>query len=117
MAGLVVSSSQGLGSWLRSKPPQKRGLIDGFVWVERRKDPDMPNPKSFSAWLKTHKSQDNAIGDLARDVSDDPDWPARKGRQGQLDYLEGRGAIPAAIETLERAWTEYEAYRTAQGDT
>ncbi|MCX5037035.1 MULTISPECIES: YozE family protein [Streptomyces] len=77
----------------------------------------MPKPKSFTAWLKSHKDQHNAIGDLARDVSLDPDWPSRKGRQGQLDYLEECNAIPAAVETLERAWTEYEAYRATQDDT
>ena len=76
----------------------------------------MPKPKSFTAWLKTHAKQDNAIGDLARDVSADPDWPSRRTRQGQLDYLEERGAIPRAIETLERAWTQYEAYRAASPD-
>ncbi|WP_405778327.1 YozE family protein [Streptomyces sp. NBC_00859] len=74
----------------------------------------MPKPKSFTAWLKTHADQHNAIGDLARDVSADPDWPSRKGRQGQLDYLEECGAITAAIETLERAWTKYEADRATQ---
>lgn len=76
----------------------------------------MPKPKSFTAWLKTHTAQRNAIGDLARDASADPDWPSRKGRQGQLEYLEERGAIPAAIETLDRAWVQYEAYLAGQGD-
>ncbi|WP_442818997.1 YozE family protein [Streptomyces sp. NBC_01235] len=56
------------------------------------------------------------IGDLARDVSADPDGPSHKGRQGRLDYLEERGAIDAAIETLARAWTQYEVYRAAQTD-
>ncbi|WP_432020898.1 hypothetical protein, partial [Streptomyces sp. 1222.5] len=42
---------------------------------------------------------------------------AKKGKQGQLDYLEERGAIDAAIETFERAWSEYEAYQAAQTDT
>ncbi|MFF5002058.1 YozE family protein [Streptomyces phaeochromogenes] len=76
----------------------------------------MPKPKSFTAWLKTYADQHNAIGDLARDVSADPGWPSRKGRQGQLDYLEECGAIDAAVETLERAWTQYEAYRATQSD-
>ncbi|WP_330289127.1 YozE family protein [Streptomyces sp. NBC_00576] len=76
----------------------------------------MPKPRNFTAWLKTHADQRNSIGDLARDVSADPDWPSGKGRQGQLDYLEECGAITAAMETLERAWTQYEAYRVAQGD-
>ncbi|MER7152343.1 YozE family protein [Streptomyces lydicus] len=77
----------------------------------------MPKPKSFTAWLKTHTDQRNAIGDLARDVSADPDWPSRRGRQGQLDYLEEEcGAITEAIETLDRAWDQYEAYRATQVD-
>lgn len=42
--------------------------------------------------------------------------PRAGGRRGQLDYLEERGAIPEAIETLERAWTQYEAYRGAHPD-
>ncbi|MBC3988738.1 hypothetical protein H8N00_07520 [Streptomyces sp. AC563] len=75
----------------------------------------MPKPKSFTAWLKTHGDQQNAIGDLARDVSADPSWPTRRGRQGQLDYLEERGAIPKAIEALDRAWDQYEVYRATQG--
>ncbi|MFJ2232180.1 YozE family protein [Streptomyces halstedii] len=77
----------------------------------------MPKPKSFTSWLKTHTDQRNAIGDLARDVSADPTWPSRRGRQGQRDYLEEeRGAIPAAIQTLDRAWDRYEAYLTTQSD-
>ncbi|MFF8918590.1 YozE family protein [Streptomyces sp. NPDC015032] len=76
----------------------------------------MPKSKSFTAWLKTHVDQRNPIGDLARDVSADPDWPSRKGLSGQSDYLEECGANPEAVEALERAWTQYEAYRAAQGD-
>ncbi|WP_329057257.1 sterile alpha motif-like domain-containing protein [Streptomyces sp. NBC_01453] len=74
----------------------------------------MPKPMSFTAWLKTHANQSSAIGDLARDVSADPEWPSRSGRQGQLDYLEGRSAVAGAIQALERAWTQYEAYRVVQ---
>ena len=76
----------------------------------------MPKPKSFTAWLKTQADQSTAIGDLARDVSHDPDWPSRRGLPGQRTYLEERGAIEAAIETLELAWTRYEVYRVAQDD-
>ena len=76
----------------------------------------MPKPKTFTAWLKTHADQSSAIGDLAQDVSADPEWPSRTGLPGQRDYLEERGPIPAAIETWERAWKQYEEYRVAQGD-
>ncbi|MGW5197177.1 YozE family protein [Streptomyces spiralis] len=56
------------------------------------------------------------MGDLARDVANDPEWPSRRGRSGQRAYLEECGAIPAAIEMFEDAWVRYEAYRAALGD-
>ena len=66
------------------------------------------NP-GFTAWLKSHAKEDNAIGDLARDVAADPDWPTRRQLSGQRAYMEEQGAIPAAVATLERAWELYEA--------
>ncbi|MEU9246386.1 YozE family protein [Streptomyces shenzhenensis] len=64
--------------------------------------------------MKTHTDQDSAIGDLARDVSRDPDWPSRKGLPGQRTYLDERGAVSATVEALERAWAQYEQYKAAQ---
>lgn len=84
--------------------------------TRRRKDADTPKPKSFTAWWKTHADQDNAIGDLAREVSRDPDRPSRKGLPGQRTYLDERGAVPAAMETLERAWTQYGQYKATQDE-
>ncbi|MFB8085030.1 YozE family protein [Streptomyces sp. NPDC055992] len=66
------------------------------------------NP-GFTTWLKAHVKDQSAIGDLARDVAADPDWPSRRELSGQRKYLEERGAIPAAVETLESAWELYEA--------
>ncbi|MCG7208070.1 hypothetical protein [Streptomyces arenae] len=59
--------------------------------------------KSFTAWWKTHADQGNAVGDLDWEVPRDPDRPSRKGLPGQRTYLDERGAVPAAMETLERA--------------
>ncbi|MFC9751985.1 YozE family protein [Streptomyces sp. NPDC056921] len=67
----------------------------------------MTSTQSFTAWLKTHAKDDSAIGDLARDVAADPDWPTGKQLKGQRDYLHEVGAVPAAVETLERAWRLY----------
>ncbi|WP_371790767.1 sterile alpha motif-like domain-containing protein [Streptomyces sp. NBC_01471] len=69
----------------------------------------MTQSHGFTAWLKTHAKDRSAIGDLARDVAADPDWPSGKQLKGQREYLEDRGAIPAAVETLERAWELYES--------
>ncbi|MER0423281.1 YozE family protein [Streptomyces microflavus] len=66
------------------------------------------NP-GFTTWLQAHANDESAIGDLARDVAADPYWPSRGQLSGQRDYLEERGAIPAVVETLERAWELYEA--------
>ncbi|MER7693183.1 YozE family protein [Streptomyces sp. NPDC097610] len=76
----------------------------------------MVKPKSFTAWLKTQTDRNSDIGDLARDVANDPNWPSRKGRSGQRAYLEECGSIPAAIEMFEDARVRYEAYRAAPGD-
>lgn len=69
----------------------------------------MSRTQGFTSWLKTHAKDQSAIGDLARDVAADPAWPSRRQLSGQREYLEERGAIPAAVETLERAWELYEA--------
>ncbi|MFD4130983.1 YozE family protein [Streptomyces goshikiensis] len=74
----------------------------------------MAKHQSFTTWLKTHRKDNTAIGDLARDVSADPHWPSGKGLSGQRAYLDDRGAIPAAIDTLERAWEAYSACRAAE---
>ncbi|MFE5806298.1 YozE family protein [Streptomyces sp. NPDC056491] len=74
----------------------------------------MAKHQSFTTWLKTHRKDDTAIGDLARDVAADPDWPSRRGLSGQRTYLEDRGAIPRAIATLERAWEAYSAHQAAE---
>ncbi|MFI6145747.1 YozE family protein [Streptomyces sp. NPDC051109] len=74
----------------------------------------MPKQQSFTTWLQTHSKDRTAIGDLARDVSADPGWPSGKGLSGQRAYLEDLGAIPAAIDTLERAWEAYTAHRAAE---
>ncbi|MEU1151751.1 YozE family protein [Streptomyces sp. NPDC005918] len=76
----------------------------------------MPKPKSFTAWLKTRTDQQDGVGDLAREVSRDRDWPSRRGHDGQRAYLEERGAIPAAIEALDRAYGQYETYQATQSD-
>ncbi|WP_411069384.1 YozE family protein [Streptomyces sp. cmx-4-25] len=68
----------------------------------------MTRSQSFTTWLKRHAKDDNAIGDLARDVAADRDWPSRMRLKGQREYLENRGASRAAVATLERAWSLYQ---------
>ncbi|MGW1564600.1 hypothetical protein ACWCQ1_50525 [Streptomyces sp. NPDC002144] len=73
----------------------------------------MPKPKSFTAWLKTSTTPSGISLGTSPLIQTGPD--ARDGR-AKLDYLDRCGAIDRVIETLERAWTQYEAYRAAQSD-
>jgi uncharacterized protein YozE (UPF0346 family) len=62
----------------------------------------------FKAWLRTQTYREDAIGDLARDASQDHCWPWGSASLGHLEkHLEKHGAIPEALETLRRAWAEW----------
>jgi uncharacterized protein YozE (UPF0346 family) len=60
---------------------------------------------SFTDWLARHRTTQSAIGDLARDVAADSDWPGGHSYRKLRDYLDEAGAIPAALDTFEVAWT------------
>lgn len=66
-------------------------------------------PEDFRAWLLRLVDERSAIGDLARDVRDDDEWPDDEPESLELyqDYLESRGAIDRALDTLEAAWGHY----------
>lgn len=65
---------------------------------------------SFYTWLKKQCHRDDPVGDLARDVAADPDWPRIQGMRlkGYREYLESMVACDGAIRALERAHKEYE---------
>ncbi|MBE3597759.1 MAG: hypothetical protein IMX02_02800 [Limnochordaceae bacterium] len=62
----------------------------------------------FTGWLRRQWRRDDPVGDLARDVRLDPDWPGRARRpQTYRRYLEQCGACEGALRALERAWVEW----------
>lgn len=61
---------------------------------------------SFTAWLKK-QNNDNAIGDLARDVASDPNWPPCRTLAGFNRYLRSVNACEGAFEALSQAWWTY----------
>jgi len=64
---------------------------------------------SFTRWLLQQADRDDPIGDLASDVTRDPDWPARsKSLNRLLVYLRNRGACEGAIAALQAAWREWQ---------
>lgn len=68
----------------------------------------------FRTWLRQFRDDESAIGDLARDVLDDPDWPRGRGSLTRyVEHLEEAGAVDDAIATLRAAWERYERSLTA----
>lgn len=69
---------------------------------------------SFKLWLNKQAHKDDSVGDLARDVTQDKNFP----RLNRIDkyitnfekikrYLEEKGACDNALSTLHRPWLYY----------
>jgi len=65
---------------------------------------------TFRSWLHRFENDNHAIGDLARDVARDPDWPSG-GLRRTRRHMEELGACEDALTTHDRAWEEYRRYR------
>ncbi|WP_309032534.1 YozE family protein [Streptomyces alfalfae] len=68
----------------------------------------------FRTWLITHHADEQSpIGDLARDVRSDTDWPTAVSDELAVyrDHLEAMDAVDEALEALDDAWDAYEAQR------
>jgi uncharacterized protein YozE (UPF0346 family) len=71
-------------------------------------------PSDFRAWLMRHVDEHSPIGDLARDVRDDAEWPGGEPESFELynEYLDSMNACEGALDALEEAWSRYEGVRT-----
>ncbi|HXH09535.1 MAG TPA: YozE family protein [Alphaproteobacteria bacterium] len=77
--------------------------------------PAETRPQTFCRWLRAQRRRQDAIGDLARDASRDPQWGRRARTLRSAErYLVDSGACTRAILALRRAWAEYAAI-TARG--
>ncbi|MFE2323755.1 YozE family protein [Streptomyces sp. NPDC059385] len=62
----------------------------------------------FTAWLLRHVTDEDAVGELARQAAADPHWPEGPDRlKTFIDHLEGRGATRATLQNLTDAWIRY----------
>ncbi len=61
----------------------------------------------FKRWLKQFVKDNNAIGDLSRDVYDDSAFPYYNDKEKLLNYLKNRGACSDTINTFNGAFKKY----------
>jgi len=63
---------------------------------------------SFNKWLKSQRSADTAVGDLARDVAYDAGFPKRGSLQTYVKHLEHKYACDGARYALTAAWSQWQ---------
>jgi hypothetical protein len=71
----------------------------------------MPTPGStFPDWLVRQAHRDDPVGDIARDMLDDPRWPNGERLLAEyFDYLIAERASQLALQALQQAWDEWSA--------
>ncbi len=67
---------------------------------------------SFRVWTRQFIDDNNAIGDLARDIDDDSNFPKKNDYNTLLNYLKDRNACDNAIQTLKESWYQYNLSNT-----
>jgi hypothetical protein len=92
--------------WFLKKRKQKG-------WFQVSMPSDKTNPATgFTTWLKQQAGRDDAVGGLARDALNDPDWPATGDLDDYDEYLTyadcGAGTAYGTYEGLRQAWSEYQ---------
>jgi uncharacterized protein YozE (UPF0346 family) len=63
---------------------------------------------TFWQWINRQKRRDDAVGDIARDIIGDPEWPRRAWKLTTLmEYLASAAASPNAVRAFAQAWGEW----------
>lgn len=66
---------------------------------------------TFVDWLSRHVKRDSPLGDLARDVSRDKEFPISNSKEDIETHLHRKHACNEAVNTFRRAWSSYQAYQ------
>lgn len=83
-----------------SAPPAPSNFNDGGIAM------------NFYTWMmKKHINTKAPVGDLARDMKGDREFPRDGDKAVIRDYLEGCGACSGCMDAFERAWRKYERGR------
>jgi hypothetical protein len=62
---------------------------------------------TFTKWLLQYQKEATAVGDLARQVSRDPEWTDPKTLAALESQLSGAGSPRATLEVARRAWRRF----------
>lgn len=62
---------------------------------------------TFRVWISQFVENNDAIGDLARDISRDFEFPKSNKRDVILNHLSKLGACPNAVTTFDLAYSNY----------
>lgn len=65
---------------------------------------------TFYAWLMKNRWRADPIGDLARDVHGDENWPKRANAWADVKVALPATAVDGARRALLKAWKEYELF-------
>ncbi len=64
---------------------------------------------NFYTWMmKKHINTKAPVGDLARDMKEDREFPRDGNKEAVRRYLESGGACSGCMDAFERAWKKYE---------
>jgi hypothetical protein len=75
-------------------------------WVDRLYRVNTDKPLPFRAWLHGQIERADPTGDLARDATGDPQFPATGSLARYLEYIVERARNSAVTRTLVDAWIE-----------
>jgi len=67
-------------------------------------------PLNFSSWLRKQINRNSPLGDFARDVEKDTQWPLYDDLESYNIYLHSKGASGMAFIALKNAWKSFTAY-------
>jgi hypothetical protein len=67
---------------------------------------------TFTQWLKDHIEENTPVGDLARDVKLDKNWPKQaSSKRTFTKHMKEMNASDGAVEALNTAWKRYMSHQ------
>jgi len=63
---------------------------------------------TFRVWIRQFGEDGTSFGDLARDITDDSEFPKKNDHDVILEYLRIKNACLACERTFQKAWSDYD---------